>query len=147
TGSPSAGDWTAIAGTTRRGYTDQTMLDNVNLTHMNGRVYDQVLGRFLSADPFITEPLTSQNYNRYSYVNNNPLVAIDPSGFQIVLTGQHHYGPDAPASGAFFGGISVSAAAAGIDDFTRFTRNSGSNHDSNGKDGSDNDNLETIVVT
>jgi hypothetical protein len=35
----------------------------------------------LSADPFITEPGNTQNYNRYSYVNNNPLSFTDPSGF------------------------------------------------------------------
>ncbi len=58
------------------------MLDNLNLTHMNGRVYDQMLGRFASADPYITEPLNTQNYNRYSYVHNNPLRFVDPSGFE-----------------------------------------------------------------
>jgi RHS repeat-associated protein len=80
-GSPSAGDWTAIASTTRRGYTEHSMLDNLGLIHMNGRVQDPVLGRFISADPFITEPTNTQNYNRYSYVYNNPLSAVDPSGF------------------------------------------------------------------
>ena len=82
-GSPSAGDWTAIAGTTRRGFTEHSMLDNLNLTHMNGRVYDPVLGRFLSADPHITDPTFTQNFNRLSYVENNPLTYIDPSGFWI----------------------------------------------------------------
>jgi RHS repeat-associated protein len=81
TGNPSSADWTALAGTTRRGYTDHTMLDNVNLIQMNGRVQDPVLGRFASADPYITEPGFTQNYNRYSYVYNNPLTFRDPSGF------------------------------------------------------------------
>ena len=57
------------------------MLDNVGLIHMNGRVQDPVLGRFVSADPFITEPGNTQNFNRYSYVYNNPLAFTDPSGF------------------------------------------------------------------
>jgi RHS repeat-associated protein len=75
------------------------MLDNLNLTHMNGRVYDQNLGRFLSADPFITEPLNTQNYNRYSYVYNNPLAYVDPSGFDglikpLATTGENNWGPD-----------------------------------------------------
>jgi RHS repeat-associated protein len=87
TGSPSAGDWTAIAGTTRRGFTEHSMLDNLNLTHMNGRVYDQMLGRFVSADPYITEPFNTQNYNRYSYVLNNPLSVLDPTGFWQVGIG------------------------------------------------------------
>ena len=80
-GSPSAGDWTAIASSTRRGYTDHSTLDNLSLIHMNGRVYDPLLGRFISADPFIPDPGSTQSYNRYSYVKNSPLTLIDPSGF------------------------------------------------------------------
>src|SRR5690606_6813222 len=52
-GSPSSGEWQAIANTSRRGYTGHEQLDNVMLVHMNGRVYDPAIGRFLSADPFI----------------------------------------------------------------------------------------------
>jgi RHS repeat-associated protein len=80
-GSPSSGDWAAIASTTRRGYTDHTMLDNLGLIHMNGRVQDPTLGKFISADPNIPHPTLTQSYNRYSYVRNNPLSLVDPSGF------------------------------------------------------------------
>jgi RHS repeat-associated protein len=80
-GNPSAADGTAITGTTRHGYTGHEMLDNLNLTHMNGRVYDQITGRFLSADPFVQAPFNGQSLNRYSYVFNNPLSSTDPSGF------------------------------------------------------------------
>jgi uncharacterized protein RhaS with RHS repeats len=48
---------------------------------MNGRIYDPLLGRFLSADPIIQFPNDLQSYNRYSYVRNNPLSRIDPSGY------------------------------------------------------------------
>jgi hypothetical protein len=48
---------------------------------MNGRVYDPVIGRFLSPDPFVQAPYSSQSYNRYSYVWNNPLSMVDPSGY------------------------------------------------------------------
>src|ERR1700690_3001659 len=48
---------------------------------MNGRVEDAILGRFLSPDPHITDPTNAQNYNRYSYVLNNPLTFRDPTGF------------------------------------------------------------------
>ncbi len=48
---------------------------------MNGRVYDPVLGRFLSADPHVDDPDDSQAFNRYSYVSNNPLSYTDPSGY------------------------------------------------------------------
>jgi len=65
------------------GYTGHEMMDDMVLVHMNGRVYDPVTARFLSADPYIQAPYNLQNYNRYSYVWNNPLVATDPSGYKI----------------------------------------------------------------
>jgi hypothetical protein len=49
---------------------------------MNGRIYDPELGRMLSPDPFVQVPEYSQNFNRYSYVMNNPLNMTDPSGFK-----------------------------------------------------------------
>jgi hypothetical protein len=48
---------------------------------MNGRVYDPVLGRFMSADPYVDSVADSQSLNRYSYVSNNPLGYTDPSGY------------------------------------------------------------------
>ncbi|NHN38974.1 RHS repeat-associated core domain-containing protein [Pseudomaricurvus alcaniphilus] len=66
---------------TTRGFTGHEMLDQVGLIHMNGRIYDARLGRFLQADPFIQFPDNTQSYNRYSYVMNNPLVYTDPSGY------------------------------------------------------------------
>ena len=50
--------------------------------HMNGRVYDYNLGRFLSVDPFIQAPGNSQSMNPYSYIMNNPLAGTDPSGYK-----------------------------------------------------------------
>ena len=47
---------------------------------MNGRVYDPIVGRFVSPDPWIQDPKNSQSFNRYSYVWNNPLRYTDPSG-------------------------------------------------------------------
>ena len=38
---------------TDRGYTMHEHLDEVGVIHMNGRVYDPLIGRFMSADPFI----------------------------------------------------------------------------------------------
>ncbi|MEX0941679.1 MAG: FG-GAP-like repeat-containing protein [Pseudomonadales bacterium] len=66
---------------TKRGYTGHEHMDEVGLIHMNGRVYDPRLGRFLSADPIVQAPSNTQSYNRYSYVFNNPLSYTDPSGF------------------------------------------------------------------
>jgi RHS repeat-associated protein len=64
-----------------RGFTDHEMLDNVGLIHMNGRVYDPVIGRFLSVDPVFQFPENTQSLNPYSYVRNSPLSATDPTGF------------------------------------------------------------------
>lgn len=57
------------------------MLDNVGLIHMNGRVYDPTLARFLSVDPINQAPDNAQSYNPYSYVFNSPMMFTDPSGF------------------------------------------------------------------
>jgi RHS repeat-associated protein len=64
-----------------RGYTGHEQLDDTGLIHMNGRIYDPELGRMLSPDPFVQVPEYSQNFNRYSYVLNNPLNTTDPSGY------------------------------------------------------------------
>jgi RHS repeat-associated protein len=66
---------------TTKGFTSHEGLDSVKLIHMNGRVYDPILGRFLSADPFVQDPTNTQSLNRYSYVFNNPLSYTDPSGY------------------------------------------------------------------
>jgi RHS repeat-associated protein len=80
-GTPTTAEQIAIANTGRRGFTDHTMLDNLFLVHMNGRVYDPVIGRFMSADPYVDGELDTQGWNRYSYVKNNPLSFVDPSGY------------------------------------------------------------------
>lgn len=82
-------DWAGIADTTRRGFTFHEMLDNIGLIHMNGRVYDPTVGRFMSVDPLIPDLADSQLVNPFSYVGNRPLSFIDPSGF----------GPDDPNGG------------------------------------------------
>lgn len=51
--------------------------------HMNGRLYDPTTARMLSADPLVQDPFNGQNYNRYSYVLNNPLSYTDPTGFSF----------------------------------------------------------------
>ncbi len=66
---------------TPRGYTGHEQLDNFGLVHMNGRIYDPKLGRFLSADPFVQDVGDLQSLNRYSYVRNNPLSYTDPTGY------------------------------------------------------------------
>ena len=63
-----------------RGFTGHEHLDEVALIHMNGRVYDPLLGKFLSVDPIVGDPNNLQAYNRYGYVFNQPTRYADPSG-------------------------------------------------------------------
>ncbi|WP_265583775.1 RHS repeat domain-containing protein [Chitinimonas koreensis] len=69
---------------TRRGYTGHEEIDGLGLVNMNGRVYDPVVARFLSVDPVLQDASNWQNYNRYSYVLNNPLMLTDPSGYSFM---------------------------------------------------------------
>jgi RHS repeat-associated protein len=80
-GVPTAADYTVFSNVSRRGFTGHEMLDSVGLVHMNGRVYDPTIGRFLSADPIIQTIALSQAINPFSYVMNNPLALVDPSGY------------------------------------------------------------------
>lgn len=68
-----------------KGFTGHEMLDKLDLVHMNGRVYDPLVARFMSADPFIQDPEHSQSYNRYTYVWNNPTNLTDPTGFVAAM--------------------------------------------------------------
>jgi len=74
-----------------RGYTGHEMLPEYGLINMrsahkdalpakNGRLYDPLLGRFLSPDNYVQQPDNSQNFNRYTYCLNNPLKYTDPDG-------------------------------------------------------------------
>ncbi|KAB2820959.1 MAG: hypothetical protein F9K10_04245 [Paludibacter sp.] len=63
-----------------RGFTAHEHLEDFNLINMNGRLYDPVVGRFLSPDPYIQAAGFTQGFNRYSYALNNPLVYIDQDG-------------------------------------------------------------------
>jgi len=82
-GPPSSSDLSKIADTTRRGYTGHEHLDNLGLIHMNGRVQDPLVGRFISADPYVQAPYLSQNLNRYTYGLNGPMSYTDPSGHRF----------------------------------------------------------------
>jgi RHS repeat-associated protein len=64
-----------------RGFTGQEEMDSLCLINLNARLLDPTLGRMVSADPTIPDPLNGQAYNRYSYVANNPLTFTDASGY------------------------------------------------------------------
>ena len=63
-----------------RGYISHEHFTEVGIIHMNGRLYDPLLRRFLNADEFIQDPQNTQVYNKYAYVVNNPLLYADVSG-------------------------------------------------------------------
>ncbi len=57
------------------------------LDYMHARYYSTSLGRFLSVDPVLNIDRAlrrTQNWNRYSYVMNNPLRYTDPDGREHV---------------------------------------------------------------
>ncbi len=114
-----------------RGYTGHEHFVSVGLIHMNGRMYDANLGRFLSPDNFIQDPYNTQSFNRYGYVWNNPLKYGDPSGEFLVtaliigaVVGAYLGGAQANGTlnpfkwdyqnGATWGGILGGAAIGGI---------------------------------
>ncbi|WP_238349659.1 RHS repeat-associated core domain-containing protein [Chryseobacterium cucumeris] len=71
-----------------RGYTGHEHYMEVGIIHMNGRLYDPLLRRFLNADENIQDPFNTQIYNRYGYVMNNPLIYTDPNGeFAWIVVG------------------------------------------------------------
>ena len=72
-----ANDKALFAG---RGFTGHEHLPEFGLINMNGRLYDPLLGRFLSPDNYVQMPDYSQNFNRYSYCINNPLKYTDKNG-------------------------------------------------------------------
>ncbi|MBS1739337.1 MAG: VCBS repeat-containing protein [Bacteroidetes bacterium] len=61
-----------------RGYTGHEQMPAFTLINMNGRIYDPLLGRMLSPDPYVAGG--TQGHNRYSYCLNNPLKYTDPTG-------------------------------------------------------------------
>lgn len=68
-----------------RGYGSHEYLHCFGLVNMNARLYDPVLGRFASPDPYVQDPTLPQNFNRFSYCLNNPLLYCDRSGEWFVI--------------------------------------------------------------
>ena len=75
--------WTTEKRTdvTLKGFTGHQELSDFGLIHMGGRIYDPTIARFLNPDPFVQEQKNIQNFNKYSYVLNNPYGFTDPTGY------------------------------------------------------------------
>lgn len=71
--------------TADRGFTGHEHLSYFNIVNMNGRLYDPLVGRFMSPDNFVQSPDFTQNFNRYAYCYNNPLLFVDKDGEWVWL--------------------------------------------------------------
>jgi len=105
-----------------RGYTGHEHLKWFGLINMNGRMYDAAVCRFLSPDPYVQMPDYTQNFNRYSYALNNPLLFTDPSGEIPILAVLAYVAMQGIISGdmakdsemGFWGGFALGAGTAAI---------------------------------
>ncbi len=61
-------------------YTGQERDPSTGLYFYNARYYDPALGRFISPDTLVPNPLDPQALNRYAYARNNPVLYTDPTG-------------------------------------------------------------------
>jgi RHS repeat-associated protein len=117
---------------TNRGFTGHEHYPEVKIINMNGRLYDPVIARFFSPDKYVANSSFTQDFNRYSYCRNNPLMYTDPdgefinfivgaiagglmnwamNGFQFNLQGLGYFGIGA-AAGVASAGIGVMMAGA-----------------------------------
>ncbi len=62
-------------------FTGQRLDQESGLAFYQARYYDPKLGRFIQPDPIVQDPTDPQCLNRYSYVRNNPINFVDPSGY------------------------------------------------------------------
>jgi len=62
------------------GYTGHIKDSATGLNYMQARYYDPLIGRFLSIDPVGFSVDMPFMFNRYTYVNNDPLNLWDPTG-------------------------------------------------------------------
>ena len=81
---PSATGASLFAEGVEQGFTGHRGIAGTDLVDMRGRIYDARVSRFLTPDPLVQAPHDPRSLNRYSYVWNDPLNMVDPSGFQAV---------------------------------------------------------------
>jgi len=86
-------------------YTGKERDTESGLDLMGARYYASTMGRFMSPDPsglLYADPTNPQSLNLYSYVMNNPLKFIDPSGMACVWDDGSFDSEDDKANGEFW---------------------------------------------
>ncbi len=72
------------------GSTGESRKTSDGIIDMNYKMYDPALGMMLGPDNFVSQPFNTQNYNRYAYALNNPLLYTDPTALDLdQVRGQH----------------------------------------------------------
>jgi RHS repeat-associated protein len=61
-------------------YTGQRLDNTTGLYWYNSRWYDPSLGRFIQPDTIVPNPKDTKSFDRFAYVNNNPINFKDPTG-------------------------------------------------------------------
>ena len=102
-------------------YTGQQLDEETGLYYYGARYYDPELGRFTQPDTIVPNSSDSQQFNRYTYVNNNPLKYTDPSGHELltaiiigVVVGAAIGGATAAATGGNIGMGILTGAIGGL---------------------------------
>jgi RHS repeat-associated protein len=70
----------SVVTTSNYGFTEQEKDPETGLYNYDARLYDPVVGLFVTADITVPDSGSSQGYNRYAYCANNPLIYVDASG-------------------------------------------------------------------
>jgi len=66
----------------RQQFTDKERDSETGLDYLGARYYASAQGRFTSADSYSGRSVNPQTLNLYTYVRNNPLKYVDPTGHQ-----------------------------------------------------------------
>jgi len=66
-------------------FTGKELDKESNLLYFEARYYNAIVGKFVSVDPIEINIGVPQRLNLYSYTLNNPIIFIDPNGYDSVI--------------------------------------------------------------